>query len=427
MDRGDVEVVYGGGEPESYLWLSRLRSASLPDRRTPSSRGDPPLGRLYCAADMAEQPRGASIIPHPSAQKPLTGLRWAPSVRGADRGEVRAAFDSLAHQLAQGQFVVLQERLYVEPYDVDEVLALRRDALQAHGLDADRPVTIVSNKSCIPGICVGVHILALRPSAGERIRTVRAGPASGRLLESGSTRALFVSDVAASPGSVDPLHEMFAGAVAACAEHGMTLRDVARTWLYVEDLIPTYGHLNRVRDEVFKDEGLKDDARWLHEPPASTGIQAWHPDRAACFLDLIAVNRPGADRPFWGVTPDLQCEAWDYGSSFSRGMTIDLGRRRLVTISGTASIGGDGLTLHLDDPAAQILETMRNIDSLLELGGADPARGLWTLYFKNEHVWAAWQDLVLGGELRAPPQAAAVFGDVCRDNLLFEAEVTVPL
>ncbi|MCP4868130.1 MAG: hypothetical protein GY898_05375 [Proteobacteria bacterium] len=376
---------------------------------------------------MTKESNRASIIPHPRAQKPLTGLRWAPSPRGATRDDVRAAFNDLARQLAEGQLLVLQERLYVEPYDVDEVLAIRRDALQAHGLDADRPFTIVSNKSCIPGICVGVHMLALRPAPGESIRTVRAGPATGRLLESGSTTALFVSDVAASPGSVDPLHEMFAGAVAACAEHGMTLRDVARTWLYVENLIPTYDHLNRVRDEVFLAEGLKDDSKWLQEPPASTGIQAWHPDRADCFLDLIAVTRPGADRPFTGVTPDMQCEAWDYGSSFSRGMTIDLGRRRLVTISGTASIGGDGLTMHLDDPAAQILETMRNIDSLLELGKADPARGLWTLYFKDEQVWDAWQDLVLAGELRAPPQAAAVFGDVCRDNLLFEAEVTVPL
>jgi len=375
---------------------------------------------------MPKNSSGASIIPHPSAQKPLRALRWAPSPRGADSVEVGRAFERIAAELAEGQLVVLQERLYVEPYDVDEVLALRRAALQAHGLDADRPLTIVSNKSCIPAICGGVHVLALRPSEGERIRTVRAGPATGRLLESGPTQALFVSDVAASPGSVDPLHEMFEGAVAACAELGMTLRDVARTWLYVEDLVPTYSHLNGVRDEVFVREGLKDGDRWLGEPPASTGIQAWHPDRAACFLDLIAVTRPGGGRPFAAIRPDLQCEAWDYGSSFARGMTIDLGRCKLVTISGTASIGGDGSTLHPDDPKAQILETMRNIDSLLELAGADAGLGLWTLYFKSEVVWSAWQDLVLAGELRAPPQAAAVFGDVCRDDLLFEAEVTIP-
>ncbi len=91
---------------------------------------------------MTKESNRASIIPHPRAQKPLTGLRWAPSPRGATRDDVRAAFNDLARQLAEGQLLVLQERLYVEPYDVDEVLAIRRDALQAHGLDADRPFTI---------------------------------------------------------------------------------------------------------------------------------------------------------------------------------------------------------------------------------------------------------------------------------------------
>ncbi len=373
-----------------------------------------------------DRQRRASIVPHPRTVQPCRTLHWAPGPRGATPSAVGAAFDRIAAELAKEQLLVLQERLYVEPYDVDEVLALRRAALQSHGLDADRPVTIVSNKSCIPAICAGIHILAVRPAAGEKISTVEAGPARGRLLVSGDVRALFVSDVAASPGSVDPLHEMFEGAVAAVESQDMTLQDVARTWLYVEDLIPTYDHLNRVRDEVFTAHGIKGAERWLVEPPASTGIQAWHPDRARCFLDLIAVTRPGDARPFVGITPEMQCEAWAYGSSFSRGMTIDLGPRQIITISGTASIGGDGATLHVGDYRAQILETMNNIESLLKLAGGDPAKGLWTLYFKDEDCWNEWQDLVLSGELRAPPQAAGVFGDVCRDDLLFEAEVTLP-
>jgi len=374
-------------------------------------------------SQMSPPATSTNIVRHPGARARLVALRWAPGASPADEDELREAWDQIAARLAAERLLVLQERVYAPAWAVPTICSMRREALTARGLDAERPVTLVSNPSCIEGACAGIHVLAIRPTADETVRTVSAGGARGRLLEGPQGRVLFVADLAPDPGTPDPLRAMFEGAVDAVTEHGFALTEVARTWLYVQELIPTYGHLNAVRDDVFVREGLKNDHEWLCPPPASTGIQGVHPRGSACFLDLIAVD--GAR--FEPVRPELQGEAYDYGSSFSRGMEIELGGRRLVTISGTASIDGDGATLHLDDHREQVIETMRNIDSLLRRAGADGREGLWTLYFKDRAAYDAWRDLVLRGELAAPPEPVCIFGDVCRDDLLFEAEVTVPL
>ena len=356
----------------------------------------------------------------------LDASSWRPRRGGAGPEEVRAAFEGLADRLDQNDLAVVQERIYAPVESAPTVAAIRRDVLRARGLD-ESPVTFVCNRAPGPGLCAGVHLLAVRPGVGESVRTVQAGRFAGRELAWDQGRALFVADIAASPGAVDPLAEMFQSAAAALAAQGLDLRDVARSWLYVADLVRTYPRLNSARDQLFLAAGVKGRDGWLVSPPASTGIQGVHPRGAACFADLLAVATTGGVRPFEPVRPALQPEAWEYGSSFSRGMTVDLGGRRLVTISGTASIDKVGLTLHEGDHEAQILETMRNIASLLRVAGVEgPDSGLWTLYFKDEEAWEAWQRLERRGAVQRAPSAVAVFGDVCRDDLLFEAEVTIP-
>ena len=356
----------------------------------------------------------------------LALLGWSPAGPGSGLADVRAAFDRIAAHLAEGGLTVLQERIYSEPEHVERVLAERAGALRARDLDPATPTTVVANRPCEAGPCSGIHLLAVRLRPDETVQTVQAGRARGRELRDPSGQALFVADVAPETTSTQPLTDLFEGLVDAVRDRGLELRDVARTWLYVADLVPTYQRLNDARDVVLRRERIKDADGWLVDPPASTGIQGFHPRGAPCFADLLAVRASGDVRPFEVIRPELQCEAWAYGSSFSRGMSVDLLGRGLVTISGTASIGGDGETLHLDDREAQILETLRNIETLLDAAGADPAEGLWTLYFKDEQAWEIWRRLEAVGRVRRWPSSAAVVGDVCRDDLLFEAEVTLP-
>jgi enamine deaminase RidA (YjgF/YER057c/UK114 family) len=356
----------------------------------------------------------------------LALLGWSPAGPGGGLADVRAAFDRIAARLAEDGLVVLQERIYSEPEHVESVLACRAAALRARGLDPLTPTTVVANRPCEAGPCSGIHVLAVRLRPDETVQTVQAGRGRGRELRRPDGRALFVADVAPETTSTQPLTDLFEGLVDAVHDRGLELRDVARTWLYVADLVPTYQRLNDARDVVFHRERIKGADGWLVDPPASTGIQGFHPRGAPCFADLFAVHSTGGVRPFELIRPELQCEAWAYGSSFSRGMSIDLLGRGLVTISGTASIGGDGQTLHLDDREEQILETLRNIATLLDAAGTDPAEGLWTLYFKDEQAWQIWRRLEAAGRVCRWPNSATIFGDVCRDDLLFEAEVTLP-
>ena len=356
----------------------------------------------------------------------LQALAWTPEQEAAGSADVRAGFEFLARRLVGERLVVLQERIYASSQAAATVLEIRRSVLARHGLD-DSPVTVVCNSTPTPGPCAGVHILAVRLRPDETVQTVRAGGFGARELRGEGSHALFVADVSASVDAADPLREMLSSAASALGDRGLGMRDVARTWLYVADLLPSYPRLNAARDEVLEAAGVKGPDRWLVEPPASTGIQGVHPSGAPCFADLLAVRRDRGGRPFAPVRPALQGEAWEYGSSFSRGMIIDLAGRRLVTISGTASIDSRGATLHVGDHEAQILETMRNIASLLDTSLVEaPERGLWTLYFKDQVAWEAWQGLERRGAVRRAPSAVAVFGDVCRDDLLFEAEVTIP-
>ena len=119
-----------------------------------------------------------------------------------------------------------------------------------------------------------------------------------------------------------------------------------------------------------------------------------------------------------------QCEAYDYGSAFSRGMTVRFGQDRLLFASGTASIDDQGRTVHVGDSEGQNRETFAAVDTLLRHQGAafeDVATGV--LFFKQRRDLDAWRELRRLGVIPEIP-AISVFADVCRHDLLFELEVT---
>ena len=62
-------------------------------------------------------------------------------------------------------------------------------------------------------------------------------------------------------------------------------------------------------------------------------------------------------------------EAGDYGSSFSRGLRIDLNGLTILLISGTASIDEQGKSVHIGDFRAQMRRTLEDITGLLKSEG----------------------------------------------------------
>jgi 2-iminobutanoate/2-iminopropanoate deaminase len=123
-------------------------------------------------------------------------------------------------------------------------------------------------------------------------------------------------------------------------------------------------------------------------------------------------------------------EAYDYSrpSSFSRGLRLDLGAITVLLISGTASIGANGETLHVGEFRAQTRRTFANITALLAAEGAtwkDIVRT--TCYLRdidrdyaafNEERTAFYQEQGLD----PLPASTGIEAKLCRPELLVEIE-----
>ena len=123
-------------------------------------------------------------------------------------------------------------------------------------------------------------------------------------------------------------------------------------------------------------------------------------------------------------------EAYDYErpSSFSRGLRLDFGNIAVLLISGTASIGANGETLHPGDFRAQTRRTFANIAALLESEGAswrDIVRT--TCYLRDiERDYAAFNEersaFYRAQELDPLPASTGIQAILCRPDLLVEIE-----
>jgi len=123
-------------------------------------------------------------------------------------------------------------------------------------------------------------------------------------------------------------------------------------------------------------------------------------------------------------------EAYDYAkpSSFSRGLRLEFGHIVVLLISGTASIDGEGRTVHVGDFRAQCRRTFFNIAKLLESEGAtwkDIVRT--TCYLRdidrdyeafNEERTAFYKEQ----QLDPLPASTGIQAGLCRPDLLVEIE-----
>jgi 2-iminobutanoate/2-iminopropanoate deaminase len=129
--------------------------------------------------------------------------------------------------------------------------------------------------------------------------------------------------------------------------------------------------------------------------------------------------------------PDRMCEAYDYlkPAAFSRGMEVRLAGARLVFVSGTASVGPAGQSLHPGDFRGQARRAFENARAVLASAGAD-----WhdvvkaTVFLKdirahyemfNEVRCAYFREL----GLYPYPASTCVEARLCREELLIEMEL----
>jgi enamine deaminase RidA (YjgF/YER057c/UK114 family) len=257
---------------------------------------------------------------------------------------------------------------------------------------------------------------------GARVRTLGDHGVVTRIWDDAVTTHCVVNPIlptrtqAAAP---DQACEIFEKLQTGLAAAGMTMKDIVRTWFYLDDMLSWYGDFNRVRNEVF--------ARNKLQPlnfPASTGVGGRNPMGAALSAAAWAVrpHDPAAQVLHFAPSPE-QCPASAYGSAFSRAVEIGGPGFRRLLVSGTASIARDGKTEHVGDTRAQIERSMQVVAAILEsrrMTFADTAFA--TAFFKHPADAPQFADWLARHGLQSMPVVSAGC-DICRDNLLFEIEL----
>ncbi len=147
-------------------------------------------------------------------------------------------------------------------------------------------------------------------------------------------------------------------------------------------------------------------------------------DMLAAFSEVRSIEK----KPI--SAPEALNEAYRYDrpSSFSRGLRLDFGAVSILLISGTASIGANGETLHTGDFRAQTRRTYANITALLAAEGAtwkDVVRT--TCYLRDiERDYAAFNEertaFYREQELDPLPASTGIQAILCRPDLLVEME-----
>lgn len=198
----------------------------------------------------------------------------------------------------------------------------------------------------------------------------------------------------------------------------MQMNNVVRTWFFLDNILDWYAHFNTVRSGFY--------ARRFAGAvplPASTCVGTKNPHQTALLAGAWALKPRNSTVCIREVPSPAQCAATRYGSAFSRAVEIAKPRSRQLIVSGTASVGLDGQTMHIGNTAGQIELTMNAVEAILHSCGMsfdNVTRAV--AYFKHMHDVALFADWAKRtGHTELP--VVLTCADLCRADLLFEIEL----
>ena len=322
----------------------------------------------------------------------------------------------LADALNAGNATVVRMIVFGSVNAFPATVAALRQSLD----DPNLPATWVEGAACSENPLAGIQVHAV---AGTEVQTLQQdGLPQVRVWQDAAFRHCVMG--AFGPGRIvgtrsEQARASLAKLQAGFAQAGLGMKDVARTWLFLDDILSWYGDFNQVRNQFFEQNELRP-GRF----PASTGVSGRNPGGAAMAGAAWAVRSldPGIDAVRIVGSP-RQCGAPSYGSAFSRAVEIKSAGCRQLLVSGTASIEPGGKTAHIGDVRAQIELTMQVIENILtsrRMTFAEVSRA--TAYFRFAKDAPLFADWLERRELRSLPVVNACC-DICRDDLLFELEL----
>ena len=326
-------------------------------------------------------------------------------------------FATIAAALRHHDARIVYERVFMTPRAI-EAVAPARAAAYGDLNDGIAPAMLAvspGHGGPIPG--VQVHAV----SGGNAPEPIDLGnSAGGRIVRCDDFDFLAVSGLSApDAGDVGAQTKaMLEKAQAAVEAAGGNMLSIARTWMWLGDILDWYDQFNDVRNEFFHNCGLLG-AGADERLPASTGIGVAPALGGACGMDLVATidkNRKGSQFLLEGGN---QGSAFSYGSAFSRAARARTPAGQTVYISGTASIDADGRTTHLGDIEAQLAATIENVRAVLaDMDCRDEDVTQAVVYCMTPEFEQVFHEQF--GDLPWP--RTVVISDVCRHDLLAEIE-----
>ncbi|MCD6176182.1 MAG: hypothetical protein J7K65_10515 [Planctomycetes bacterium] len=329
---------------------------------------------------------------------------------------VDETFRAIDDILRSNQAQLFQERIFAS----GDVMELVCDARKASYRDCDDgvPPSCLLCKEGLSGPFAGVQIHAVASETVPKVVRYQ-GISVGRTIELPSCHYLALTGIS-ELGPCSPEEQtkaMLKTAESVLKRYGADFNSVARTWMWLDDILSWYDDFNRVRNTFFTEHGMLANGH-KDRMPASTGVGLGPENRSYCSMDLVATLKP-ADSVRYSQAAGQQQSAFEYGSAFSRATRTATPAAEMVYISGTASIDAEGNTTHIGDAPKQIEATIDNVRAVMEQMHCPEDKLVQVIvYCKNTEVEQVFNRYK--NQMQWP--WVTVICDICRDNLLFEIE-----
>lgn len=334
------------------------------------------------------------------------------------QAEVKSMFAAVSDVVRSHGARVCRERVFVPDGCLRPFHSARHAAYPAQ----DPPVATDWLMAGGSGPVGGIQVHAVKgPTEWKPLRS-DAGILGWSFRQNGTrwavTGGLCVPDAGDGPHQAKAVFE---AGEALLSQVGMNLHSVARTWIFMDDILSWYGPFNEARNRLFIKRGMLQRGSDASKVPASTGMGVTPVCPARCSIEMFAVDGSPDVIKRYTVVGKQRC-AFEYGSAFARASAAPTPAGRAVFISGTASIDESGATVHINDHRCQIRFTIQQIISILKETKTDPRSVVQAIaYCKTPEIAESFRRDWLK-EVAWP--WVIVIGDVCRNDLLFEAEVT---
>ena len=329
--------------------------------------------------------------------------------------------DTIAMMLLRLDTILREHNAIIARMDVFGAVAARVEFLTAMRRlmgEVAWPVTWIDGAGFDGSPIAGLHVFAV---VGVNVESISVGGRiAGRVFSEPSARHCVLGDIIprhARTSRAEQAREVFDAMQVALDLAGMSVNDIARTWLYLDRPLGWYGKLDRACAQLSRKWAIFESG-----VPASVEIGAGNPHGVAIVAGAWAMVPTNGGLSVRAVRSPLQRPADDSRSDGACGMEWNTPGHRRITVSSTANIALGGASGHKRDINTQVDLAMDVIEALLVSRGldfSDVTRA--TTYVKSPRHASALDDWFERQRLWFP--AVIAHADVCRDESLFGIEL----